>query len=111
MRTMLGITLYLQPLEETIHLVLLPALTGQNKFGDVIQDLLALPASARVRGLDLIIPVQEAVSQFRTSIKVTTSLVKQILHQSKDYPPEAARELLEIKSEVQREKAERTCPG
>ena len=77
-------------LEDTIHLELLPALTGQNQLGDVIRNLLALPA--RVGGLGLITPVQEAVSQFRTSIVVTTPLVKQILNQSKYILPLANSE-------------------
>ena len=82
-----------------ILLELIPALPGQNQFGDVIRDLLALPAEKA--GPGLINPVREAVSQFLTSIKVTTSLANHILHQSKYYPSKAVRELMEIKSEVQ----------
>ena len=102
MRTMPGIEVDLQPLEDMIRQKFLPALTGQNQFGNEVRDLLALPA--RVGGLGLISPIQEAVSQFRTSVKVTTPLVKQILHQSKEYPSEAVQELLEIKNEIRQDK-------
>ena len=97
-----GIEVDLQSLEDTIRQKFLPALTGQNQFGNEMHDLLALPA--RVGGLGLISPIKEAVSQFSTSVKVTTPLVKQILHQSKEYPSEAVQELLEIKNEIRQEK-------
>ena len=58
-------------------------------------------------GLGIINPVREAVSQFRTSVRVTTPLVKQILHQSKGgplQPSETVHELLEVKYEIQQDK-------
>jgi len=35
---------------------------------------------------------------------VTTPLVKQILHQSKEYPSKAVQELLEVKHEIRQDK-------
>ena len=67
-----------------------------------MRDLLALPD--RVGGLGLISPKKDAVSQFCTSVKVTTPLVEQSLHQLKEYSLEAVQELLEIKNEIRHEK-------
>ena len=69
---------------------------------DVQHNLLALPA--RSGGLGLTNPVHQALGQFRTSVKVTATLVKLILQQSSVYPFEAIAELSDIKSELTKRK-------
>ena len=89
MGTMPEIALDLQPLEDMICQELLYTGPDCNLVYKEMRDLLALPA--RLGGLGIISPVREAVSQFCTSVRVTTPLVKQILHQSKEYPQKQYR--------------------
>ena len=56
-------------MEDVIHNLFLPAITGQNAFSDDDRDLMALPA--RLGGLGIIDPSCQAASQFRTGEEVT----------------------------------------
>ena len=85
-RTIPDIGNLLQPLEDAIRLHFLPKLTGQNPFNDTERELMALPA--RLGGLGISNPVDQAPSQHRTSIAVTTPLVDLILQQATVIPAE-----------------------
>ena len=75
----------LQPLEDAVQRVLLPALTGQPAFGNCTRELLALPA--RLGGLGVINATTLPAAQHPASLKVCAPLVKLILDQGGDILP------------------------
>ena len=90
-----------QPLKGIICQRFLPTLTGQNTFSDSVWDLTALPS--RLGGLGIVNPVKQAESQHRTSRKVTASLIKHIIEQSRKLPAKAQEEQFEAKRTASRE--------
>ena len=76
MRTAPGIEALLQPLEEAIRPVFLPAMSERQGISDLERDLLALPAWHG--GLGIQIPTRNAINQFKACRKVTASLVNLI---------------------------------
>ena len=95
-RTIPDIGNLLQPLEDAIRLHFLPKPTGQNPFNDTERELMALPA--RLGGLGISNPVDQAPSQHRTSIAVTTPLVDLILQQATVIPAEVT--IIQIKPKL-----------
>ena len=78
-RTMLGIGDLFKPLEMALRHTFIPALTGQSAPGDLLRDLLALPA--RLGGLGLINPVELADLEHQASLSLTSALVRHILEE------------------------------
>ena len=72
-RTIPGINDLFQPLENAIHQVLIPSLTGRPACSKQIRDLLALPA--RLGGLGLNNPSATSDHKFQASVKLTAPLV------------------------------------
>ena len=77
-RTVMDIDTYMQPLEDVIRCVLIPALTGQAPPNDFERDLFALPP--RWGGLGLCNPICHASQEFSASLKITKPLCSLILH-------------------------------
>ncbi len=65
------------PLEQVIRHRLLPALTGQNAFGNATRNLLALPA--RLGGLGIRDPVTTAAHEHRSSCKISEALTDALI--------------------------------
>ena len=99
-RTIPDIGNLLQPLEDAIRLHFLPKLTGQNPFNDTVRDLMALPT--RLGGLGITNPVDQASTQHRTSIAVTSPLVDLILQQSTVLPAEITAEQNQAKADARK---------
>ena len=70
----------LQPLESVIRSQFIPALTGHAPPGDLVRDLLALPA--RLGGLGLINPTAVSTEQHATSQLISAPLVERVLQQN-----------------------------
>ena len=83
MRTVPGIDLLIQPLEEAIRHQLLPALTGKHSITDLERDLLALPAWHG--GLGVVVPTRTANNHFKACTEVTASLVELICQPNPNY--------------------------
>ena len=79
----------LTPLEDAIHLQLIPALIGYDSCSSNLKDLLALPC--RLGGMGIINPTDIADSQFDASVKVTSCLKSLIVHQSLTASPPASK--------------------
>ena len=77
MRSVPGIEHLLQPLEEALRTLFIPALTGLDAPGDLGRQLFAMPP--RYGGLGLTNPTSIAVSEHQTSIRLTTLLVIAII--------------------------------
>ena len=77
--TMGNISELFQPLEDTIRKRFLPALTGQKPPSDDERAVLALPA--RLGGLRIRNPVQNAVAEHENSMKATKPLTELIVDQ------------------------------
>ena len=72
-RTIPGISNLLQPLENAIHQVFIPSLTGRPPCSNLTRNLLALPV--RLGGLGLVNPITTSDLNFQASEKVTAPLV------------------------------------
>ena len=88
-KTTPNIDTMLEPLEDVIRQKLLPALTGQNAFGDTMRDLMALPA--RLGGIGVFNPSRRSTSHYRNSQAITTPLTDLIIQQSTVCSPEIER--------------------
>ena len=95
--TIPDIATLLQPLEDVIHCVLVPALTGQAPPNDFERDLFALPPWWG--DLGLCNPICCASQEFGASLKITEPLCKLILRHDLLYP-EAKADQLSQKSSV-----------
>ena len=73
----------LQPLEDSIHQKLIPALSGRLPCSNVERDLLALPT--KLGGMSLSNPTVTAESEFDVSKEVTAPLVELITNQSMSF--------------------------
>ena len=78
-RTIPDISELLQPLEDSIHNHLIPAITGRPPCSQIERDLIALPI--RLGGLGIINPVSSAESSFKASSNLTAPLVAAIATQ------------------------------
>ena len=72
-RTIPGISDLFQPLEDAIHQVLIPSLTGRPPCSNLIRKLFALPV--RLGGLGLVNPSMTSDLNFQASEKLTAPLV------------------------------------
>ena len=80
MRTIPSVGLLFQPLEDGIHLKLIPALTGHGACSALKCDVFSLPCC--LGGLGIVNPVDITNSQFTASIKITHSLRSLIITQN-----------------------------
>ena len=85
-RTLPDIQDLLEPLEEAIAQVLIPAIV-ERKFSQLDREVLALPV--RLGGLGMANPCHEAAREHASSIKVTSPLVEQIMNQSHQLPEDS----------------------
>ena len=90
-RTVPDIDTYLQPLEDVIRCVLIPALTGRAPPNDFEHDLFALPP--RWGGLGLCNPICRASQEFSASLKITEPLCSLLLHHDLLYSEVKATQL------------------
>ena len=86
LRTLPDIQELLEPFENAISQVLIPAIT-ERKCNQLDRTILALPV--RLGGLDLGNPCLEASREYASSVKVTTPLVEQIASQSHQLPEDS----------------------
>ena len=77
MQSVPGIEHRLQPLEEALRTLFIPALTGLDAPGDLERQLFAMPA--RYGGLGLTNPTSISVSEHQTSIRLTAHLLAAIV--------------------------------
>lgn len=86
LRTLPDVQDLLEPLEEAISQVLIPAIVGR-KCSKLDRDVLALPV--RLGGLSLSNLCHEAAREHASSIQVTSSLVEHIMAQTHQLPDES----------------------
>ena len=78
-RTIPGVSNLFQPLENAIHQVFIPAITGFPPCSKITRDLLALPV--RLGGLGLNNPAATSNDKYQASVKLTAPLVSIIVSQ------------------------------
>ena len=78
-RTIPGVSNLFQPLENAIHQVFIPAITGLPPCSKITRDLLALPV--RLGGLGLNNPAATSDDKYQASVKLTAPLVSIIVSQ------------------------------
>ena len=86
LRTLPDIQDLLEPLEEAIAQILIPAIV-ERKCSQLDRDVLALPV--RLGGLGMANSCHEAAREHVSSIKVTSPLVEQIMNQSHQLPEDS----------------------
>ena len=96
-RTIPDIAELLQPLEDTIHQHLIPALTGRPPCSRIERDLLALPV--RLGGIGIINPVSSSQRSFEASVRLTTPLVAAIASQNQDQTVDILK-VIEVKASL-----------
>ena len=91
-----------EPLEDAISHMLIPTIT-EHKCNQLDRNILALPL--RLGGLALGNPSLEARFEYVSSVKVTKSLVEQIVSQSRQLPKDSLTKLAqqEVRSEKSKE--------
>ena len=102
LRTLPDIQDLLEPLENAISKVLIPAIT-EHKSSQLDRDILALPV--RLGGLGMTNPCLEANFEQSSSVKVTTPLVQQIVAQSHQMPDDSLVKPLQQAVRSERAKA------
>jgi hypothetical protein len=107
LRTLPDIQDLIQPLENAISNIFLPALTD-HECTQLERDILALPV--RNGGLGIPNPCHEAMKEYAASIQVTGSLVRQIESQMHELPDQSDVQILkrkarQEKNEIAKEKA------
>ena len=102
LRTLPDIQDLLEPLEDAICHMLIPAIT-ERKCNQLDRNILALPV--RLGGLGLGNPSLEARREYASSVKVTKPLVEQIVSQSHQLPEDSLTKLAqqEVRSERSKE--------
>ena len=102
LRTLPDIQDLLEPLEDAISHMLIPAIT-ERKCNQLDRNILALPV--RLGGLGLGNPSLEARHEYASSVKVTKPLVEQIVSQSHQLPEDSLTKLAqqEVRSERSKE--------
>ena len=103
-RTLPDITDLLQPIEDAIHQLLIPALTGRPPCSREERDLLALPV--RLGGLGLINPASNSPFAFQASVKLTAPLKATIAKQELEYEIDYSA-ILEIKKDIRKTNRDR----
>ena len=93
LRTVPGIADLLQPLEDVIRFVFIPALTGRAPPNDIKRNLFVLPP--RWGGLGLCNPVCLASHEYDASLMITEPLCKLLLSHDRQYPEVKADQLLQ----------------
>ena len=96
-RTIPDIAELLQPLEDTIHQHLIPALTGRPPCSRIERDLLALPVC--LGGIGIINPVSSSQRSFEASVRLTTPLVAAIATQDQDQTVDILK-VIEVKASL-----------
>ena len=104
-RTMPDIDQLLLPLEKAIRTKLLPALTGRTPPNDLVRDLLALPA--RLGGMAIPSPTQDAQQQYLNSCDITEVLTNAIVNQTFTYPDCIIDAQLQAKAKAHKSKQQR----
>ena len=94
----------IQPLEDAIHMHLIPALTGRPPCSSIERDLLSLPV--RLGGLGLRDPSTMASACFQSSQRITASLVALIICQDENETVDC-NNVRTVKSEINRENLQR----
>ena len=94
-RTLPDIGELFSPLEQTIRMHLLPALSGKCTFSDEERKLLSLPS--RLGGLGIIDPCVSSAFQFDASQRVTGPLVSLLLEQNSQFTIGILNEQLALK--------------
>ena len=102
MRTLPNIQDLLEPLENAISKILIPAIT-EHICSRLDRDILALPV--RLGGLGMTNPCLEAQLEQSSSVKVTTPLVRQIVAQSHQMPDDSLVKPLQQAVRSERAKA------
>ena len=102
LRTLPDIQDLLEPLENAISKVLIPAIT-EHRSSQLDRDILALPV--RLGGLGMTNPCLEANFEQSSSVKVTTPLVQQIVAQSHQLPDDSLVKPLQQAVRSERAKA------
>ena len=102
MRTLPDIQDLLEPLENAISKVLIPAIT-EHRSSQLHRDILALPV--RLGGLGMTNPCLEANFEQSSSVKVTTPLVQEIVAQSHQMPDDSLVKPLQQAVRSERAKA------
>ena len=101
LRTLPDIDTLLEPLERAAAEVLIPSITERD-CSPTERDLLELPV--RLGGLGFLNPVENAGSEYKTSVSVTAPLVNQIVAQAHEPADEA--DVNELRRRMRREKEE-----
>ena len=76
-RTVEATQQFLQPLEDAIRQLLLPAITGKSDISDMERDVIVLPA--RLGGLGIPNPTATSPTEHKASLRVTAPLVDTII--------------------------------
>ena len=101
LRTLPDIDTLLEPLVRALAEVLIPSITERN-CSPAERDLLELPV--RLGGLGFLNPVENAGSEYKASVSVTTPLVNQIVAQA--HKPADEADMNELRRRMRREKEE-----
>ena len=106
LRTVPDVGPLLQPLEEAIHQIFLPALTGRAPCCPMERELLSLPTC--LGGLGIIDPSKTAGSEFATSTKLSAPLTALIVAQECCYSVDLD-EQRKVKAEARASKRSSQC--
>ena len=101
LRTLPDIDTLLERLVRALAEVLIPSITERN-CSPAERDLLELPV--RLGGLGFLNPVENAGSEYKASVSVTTPLVNQIVAQA--HKPADEADMNELRRRMRREKEE-----
>jgi len=102
LHTLPDILALLQPLENAISNILLPAIT-QKQCNEDDRNIVSLPT--RYEGLGITNPCINAEYEYSSSVKVTAPLVEKIVSQSHELPDETAVKTAKQESHSEKEKA------
>ena len=100
LRTTPNIELLLQPLEQTLRMEFIPALTGRPAPTDSEREVFALPP--RLGGLGLKNPITRALEEFSASMKVAGPLKSLIMEKTWEIPIETWEKQRDAKNEISR---------
>ena len=105
MRTVEATQQLLQPIEDAIRQLLLPAITGKPDISDLERDLIALPA--RLGGLGIPNPTATSPTEDKASLQVTAPLVDAIIAGHGQFNTDTIAQQQQCKVKVRQEKRER----
>ena len=104
MRTVEATQQLLQPLEDAIRQLLLPAITGKLDISDLERDLIALPA--HFEGLGIPNPTATSPTEHKTLLRVAAPLVDAIIEQYVQFNTDTIAQQQQCKVKVRQEKRE-----